>query len=41
MDSVLAVDPQVKGAGGLNATSILYQRYHWNKYRGAMARTGD
>lgn len=41
MDSVLAVDPAVSGASGLNGSSILYQRYHWNKYRGAMARTGE
>ena len=41
LDSVVAVDPAVTGTTGLNGTSILYQRYHWNKYRGAMSRTGE
>ena len=35
IDSVIAVDPQVKNANGLNASSIVYQRYHWKKSQGA------
>ena len=36
MDSVICVDPQDLGAARANATHVLYQRYHWNKYRGLM-----
>ena len=41
LDTVVAVDPQAVGPTGLNATSILYQRYHWNKYRATMSRLDE
>jgi hypothetical protein len=40
-DTVVGVDPQVRGDAGLNATHTLFQRYHYNKYRGTMTRSEE
>ena len=38
LESVLCLDPTTTGASGLNGSHFLYQRWHWDKYRGNFLR---